>query len=44
MRGVPSSAASIDLKKYHAMHKATIEAMGTSQKTLGMFVIMIEIY
>ncbi len=39
MRGVPSSALSMERKKNHAMHRATTEAMGTSQKANGMFMM-----
>ena len=40
MRGVPSSADIICLKKYQAIARAHTEATGTNQKTEGMFMIL----
>ena len=36
---VPSSSFIMAVKKYHAMPNATADASGTSQKTVGMFIM-----
>ncbi len=41
MRGVPSDSFIICVKKCQAMHSATIDAMGTSQNTAGIVIVLL---